>query len=308
MKRRISVSLVIFLFPVITFACDICGCGVGNSYIGLLPDFNKTIMGFRYRFNSLRTHIGAGGAISYLTTDETYRTIEVWGGWNIGKKFRLMTSIPFNFNEKVNQGDVNRKKGLGDISVSGYYELFNKKQSVLTSKLLAQSLWIGGGFKLPTGEYTSADKSEGADNSNLFQLGTGSVDFTANLMYDIRLQDAGLNINSSYKLNSANKYDYRYGNKFSLSAQAYYKFRLAKKISIAPNVGTHNMKLPIKTKIACISIRRIEAEEFLLATTGVETVMGKIIVEIINYPCVKTSPMILLKAGDRFMLHVSFLF
>ncbi|MBL7763465.1 MAG: transporter [Chitinophagaceae bacterium] len=307
MKRRISVSLVIFLFPVITFACDICGCGVGNSYIGLLPDFNKTIMGFRYRFNSLRTHIGAGGAISYLTTDETYRTIEVWGGWNIGKKFRLMTSIPFNFNEKVNQGDVNRKKGLGDISVSGYYELFNKKQSVLTSKLLVQSLWIGGGFKLPTGEYTSADKSEDADNSNLFQLGTGSVDFTANLMYDIRLQDAGLNINSSYKLNSANKYDYRYGNKFSLSAQAYYKFRLAKKISIAPNVGTQ-YETANKDKDGA-SLSDGSGGRILLATTGVETVMGKIIIGG-NYqlPLHQNLANGFVKAGDRFMLHVSFLF
>lgn len=307
MKRKISFSIAIFLFPVITFACDICGCGVGNSYIGLLPDFNKTIMGFRYRYNSLRTHIGAGGAISYLTTDETYRTVEAWAGWNISKKFRVMASIPVNFNEKINQGDVKRKAGFGDVSATAYYELFNKKQSVFTNKLLVQSLWIGGGIKLPTGEYTAADKSGGIDNSNLFQLGTGSVDFTANLMYDIRLQDAGLNINSSYKMNSANKYDYRYGNKFSLSAQAYYKLRLAKKISIAPNVGTQYETANRDKDGAALS--DVSGGRILLATSGIEIAIEKIIIGG-NYqlPLYQNLANGFVKADNRCMLHVSFLF
>lgn len=44
-------------------------------------------------------------------------------------------------------------------------------------------------------------------------------------MYDVRLMDAGINTNVSYKINTTNKYDYRYGNKLSANIPACYKFR-----------------------------------------------------------------------------------
>src|SRR5205085_710700 len=40
-----------------------------------------------------------------------------------------------------------------------------------------------------------------------------------------------------YKLNTGNKYDYTYGNKLSLNVQAYYKFRILQKFTLAPNAG-----------------------------------------------------------------------
>lgn len=306
MKKSIICSIIIIVFPALTFACDICGCGVGNSYVGILPDFNKTIMGFRYRYNSLRTHIGAGGTISYLTTDERYRTIEAWGGWNIGKKFRLMVSVPVNFNEELNQGETSRKAGLGDASMTGFYELLNKRKTVFSGKLLVQSLWIGGGVKLPTGEYSALDKSSSGSDANLFQLGTGSFDFTANMMYDIRLQDAGLNISSGYKINTFNKYNYRYGNKFSLSTQLYHKFRIKNKFTIAPNAGvlyeTAQKDSDGKYK------SDISGGNILLGTAGFEASFKKIVVGgNIQSPFSQSLANGFVKANDRFMLHLSFL-
>ena len=304
--KRIFIGLAsLFLLSAICSACDICGCGVGNSYIGILPDFSKKIIGIRYRYNSLRTHIGAGGAITYLTTDERYRMMELWGGWNISKRIRIMASLPYNFNEKKSQDEIKRKSGLGDFMVSGYYELANKRKAVLNDKLLVQSLWIGAGVKIPTGEYANADKSDMADNSNLFQLGTGSIDFSANVMYDIRLQDAGLNFNAGYRINTVNKYSYRYGNKFSLSTQAYYKFRLADKISIAPNAGIQyeNAAKDMDGRYrADISGGRI-----LLATVGAEAVFNKVIVGA-NYQLPLSQRLAggFVKANNRWMIHVSF--
>lgn len=47
--------------------------------------------------------------------------------------------------------------------------------------------------------------------------------------------DLGVNLNTSYKLNTENQYDYRYGNKFTGNLLAYYKFNIKQKIRIAPN-------------------------------------------------------------------------
>ena len=220
-----------------SLACDICGCGVGNSYVGILPDFNREIIGIRYRFNSLLSHLGRDGMHTYLTTEESYQTLELWGGWNIGRHFRVMASLPYSLDKQTNQGVTKSKNGIGDISVSGYYQLLNSRSAAGDHHLLVQSLWLGGSVKLPTGQYNPKDKSLIDENANLFQLGTGSVDFSINGMYDVRIQDLGLNVTANYKINTTNAYNYRYGNKFSSSGQFYYKFRTKKSLIIAPNAG-----------------------------------------------------------------------
>lgn len=236
MKKIIILLIACCLTGFTGDACDICGCGVGSGYIGILPDFNKKIIGLRYRYSSIRTHVGIGGSSSYLTTSEQYHTTELWSALRLSKKIRLMATLPYNFNQKENSSGNYNKNGLGDISINGFYNLLNSKQGVGKNKLLVQSLWLGSGIKLPTGKYQPSNK-QNSNDANVFQLGTGSVDVSLNVMYDIRLQDLGLNINSSYKINSGNSHDYRYGNKFSFNAQLYHKFRLGNYCSIAPNAG-----------------------------------------------------------------------
>jgi hypothetical protein len=236
MKRIIITTLLLTGFFTDTKACDICGCGIGSGYIGILPDFTKRIIGIRYRTNSLKTHVGIGGSSSYLTTSERYRVAELWSAINLNKKIRLMFTIPYNFNEKENSSGTNRKNGLGDISLTGFYNIIDSRTSAGEKRLLIQSLWLGAGIKLPIGKYMASNK-ENSNDANIFQLGTGSVDFNLTAMYDIRLQDIGININSSYKINSRNRQNYAYGNKFSGNAQLYHKFKLGNDCSIAPNAG-----------------------------------------------------------------------
>ncbi len=305
MKKIVFILSMIFIMGQAN-ACDICGCGVGSNYIGILPEFNRHIMGIRYRYNALQTHIGSGGAITYLTTKEVYRTAELWGGWNLGKNFRVMASIPYSFNERVNQGNTNSKNGIGDVSVSGYYQLVNNKHPVGASKLLVQSLWIGAGVKLPTGKYNPADKTSLTQNTNLFQLGTASTDFTLNTMYDIRLQDAGINVAASYKLNTTNKYDYAYGNKASINAQAYYKCRINNKVMIAPNAGVlyENSKKDVDGEIPV----DISGGNVLSGTAGLEVSFRKITLGgNFQKPLSQDLARGIVKSGNRAMIHLSFL-
>lgn len=286
-------------------ACDICGCGAGNSYIGILPDFNSHIIGMRYRRNMLQSHLGPGGSHTYLTSKEIYRVAELWGGWNLSRKIRVMASLPFSFNERINQSKSDTKNGLGDIVVNGYYEVVNKKSAVGKSSLLVQSLWLGAGIKLPTGKYEPADKSSGSENTNLFQLGTGSTDVLLNAMYDIRLQDAGLNVAAAYKMNTSNRYDYRYGNKFSGTAQLYYKIRINKKVLLAPNAGVQ-YEYSDKDHDAG-TVVDISGGNMIAGTVGIETGFKNIAVGAnFQKPFSQKLANNMVRSGNRLMVHLSF--
>ena len=151
------------------------------------------------------------------------------------------------------------------------------------------------------------DKSNTDNNSNLFQLGTGSIDFTANIMYDARLQDAGINIAAGYKINTRNKYDYRYGNKFNQSSQAYYKIRIKDKLTISPNAGilyeTAAEDRDGKYEVA------ISGGRILLGTIGFETAFKNILVGA-NWqaPVSQNLANGSVAARNRAMLHFSLLF
>lgn len=286
-------------------ACDICGCGAGNSYIGILPEFRKKIFGLRYRYNILRTHIGAGGSVTYLTTKEYYRTTELWTGWNIGSKIRVLVTLPYQFDEKQTSAATKSKSGIGDMSVAGFYEFINQRKTLRNGQMLVQSFWAGAGVKLPTGKYETADKSSNNSATNLFQLGTGSTDFYLNTMYDIRLNDLGLNTTAAYKINTANKDNYRYGNKFSLSSQLYYKFRLAKKFTLAPDAGIlfeSSAKDLDKGFTADLS-----GGNLLAGTAGAEISLGKTMIGF-NFQAPLSQHLAggFVQAKGRGMLHIAF--
>jgi len=126
-KKIILTTLL--LSPLSLLACDICGCGVGSYYIGILPEYNKRFMGLRYQYKSLQTHLGPQGNVTPLTTDETYQTAELWSGWNIGTKFRVLAFVPYNFIKKTSQSTNVSRDGLGDIAIMGYYNVFTNSNT-----------------------------------------------------------------------------------------------------------------------------------------------------------------------------------
>ncbi len=303
MKKILMISMLFLTTPTIINACDICGCGVGSNYIGILPEFRNHILGIRYRSNKLLTHVGVGGSSSYLTTTEYYRTTELWGGFKVGKNLRLITSVPYSFIKKENQSSSLDKNGIGDISGILFYQLLNTKK-LRHGKLLINNLWLGGGIKLPTGEYNPIDKMN-TNASNLFQLGTGSVDFSINSMYDLRYQDAGINFTGNYKMNLANSSSYLYGNKLSLTSQFYYKFKLANKLTIAPNAGllyeTAQKDVDNNNKVD------VSGGTVTMGGIGMETTYNNLNFGI-NWqlPIQQDLANEIVKAKSRIMMHISF--
>jgi len=308
MKLKILFLIGLIGIPVShSRACDICGCGAGNSYIGILPEFNQNIAGIRYRYNALLTHMGSNGEHTYLTTDERYQIAEVWGGVTLGQRFRIMGTLPYAINSKTHQSHKMEKNGLGDASLWAYYQPLNYNSAIFKSKMLIQSLWIGGGLKLPTGQYAE-DEALTKNDANLFQLGTGSVDFMLGGIYDLRLQDVGISLNASYKMNTSNKYAYRYSNKLSGSVQFYYKFNIQNRFTFSPNTGLIYEHAGIDTRKG----RKVltSGGSILLAGMGLEGMIKNKAVWGASYhvPVRQDLAYGIVQAKDRVMVHIGWMF
>jgi hypothetical protein len=279
-------------------ACDICGCGVNNYYIGILPQFNHKFFGLRYHFNSFNTH---------LTNDATqfsrdlYQTIEFWGGWNIGKRVQVLAFVPVNFNHQASDEGVVNLKGLSDIMLLANYKLID-----ISSATVSQQLWIGAGVKLPTGKFEIEDNDPDVASAANGQLGSGSTDILLNAMYNVRVNKLGINTTASYKINSVNKDEYRFGNRLSASSFAYYPIRFSKTV-ISPNLGI----LYENTKGSELKDRKIDLTggSILQGSAGAEVGFNKIAVGFnVQLPLAQNFAENQTKAKIKGMAHVSFAF
>jgi len=216
-----------------TFACDICGCGVGNYYIGILPQFNHKFFGFRYHVSSYNTRLANDPS---QFSKDLYQTIEWWGGWNLGKRMQILAFVPYNFNHQHSDEGVTQKNGLGDIIVIGNYKLVDVTSVTVSNKQISQQLWLGGGVKLPTGKFEVDPNDPDLAAIANGQLGSGSKDFLLNAMYNIRVNQFGVNSTASYKVSTVNKDQFKFGDKYALTSFAYYALH-ASKAMISPNVG-----------------------------------------------------------------------
>ena len=149
MKNYIITICILFL-SVTAAACEICGCGTGNYYIGLLPQFSRSFLGIRYQFSSFHTSI-KGDATQY--SNDLFQTIEVWGGINIGNKWQVLALVPFNMIHQASDDGTFNTSGIGDIAVLGNYKIFEHSSLTKNKQSVTQQAWIGAGLKLATGKF-----------------------------------------------------------------------------------------------------------------------------------------------------------
>lgn len=288
--------------PINAGACDICGCGSGSNYVGILPEFTKRVAGMRYRYNQLQTHLNRNGT-SYLTTKEQYQVAELWGAIQSGKKIRFMATIPYAMNKKTNSEKSIYQQGLGDITLLSNYQLIQTRKQGAANHLWIHSLWLGGGIKLPTGKYEPANKEQ----ANFFQTGSGSIDFLLQAMYDLRKQDIGINFNALYKINTRNQQGYLYGNRLSASAQLYHKWKIGKDANLSPNAGVlfETSGLDYNEEVSVFA----SGGNLLLASGGIEfTSKHWIAGASLQDPVSQKIANDFAKSGLRFMLHAGIIF
>ncbi len=232
--RKITLIFIIAISFSSAYACTICGCGGGNFYMGLLPNFNNKFIGIRYHYVRFHTQL-ANDATQFSTN--YYNSMELWGGWNIGKKWQLLGFVPYYYNKQVDDDGTTCKSGLGDMTLMANYQLLHSKSMNKNNKSIEQVLWFGAGVKLPTGTFKVNPNDSATTLADInAQIGTGSTDFLLNALYNIRIGFLGVSTSVNYKIGTTNSTQYKFGNKFTANSIAYYRFR-AHGMGIAPNIG-----------------------------------------------------------------------
>lgn len=227
--KKVLILIGVFFITVTSQACEICGCGVGNFYLGMMPRYNNQFIGLRYRYMSFSSKpADEPGEFSH----DTYRSIELWGGMKLAKKWQAMAFVPYQMNQRITNEKSTTSNGLGDITILLNYRLLNA-----ATKNGNQQLWLGGGAKLPSGKYkvdfTNPENNLGDPNA---QAGSGSVDFLTNLNHNLSLGKWGLNTSANYKVNTTNSNNFKFGNRFTVSSLAYRRFQ-SKAVGITPVLG-----------------------------------------------------------------------
>lgn len=297
---------IILLFVFVTtlstaYACEFCGCGVGNFYLGILPQFSKNFVGVRYQAQKFDSHVGLHPS---LATSEYFQSTEVWGRFYPIPKLQIMSMVTYHVNKQMTTSENIYLEGLGDIPVLVNYDVINTTRDD-EDYLVNHNLWMGGGIKLPTGKYKFQETPTEVANPN-FQLGTGSVDFFMNGLYTLRYKKVGINADVTYKLNTYNKDQYRFGNKFNGSASFVFIQQVGG-LGIMPNVGMYVEDSGLN-KSGDITITD-SGGSATFVTAGLQLYWGKISIGgSYRTPVSQNLANGRIRANDRMMVHLTFLF
>ncbi|PIB37466.1 hypothetical protein BFP72_07990 [Reichenbachiella sp. 5M10] len=225
--------MVLFLSFIVSsaWACDICGCQLGGYSFGILAQNPTHFIGVRYNQAQFRAYID-NETLPDEYSHDTYNMLELMGRYVIGKRWQVSGIIPYSFNEMDGNSQQVSVSGIGDPVLLSYFNVLNTSTEAFRN--LNHSLILGAGLKFPLGKFDEEDNDE-IINRN-FQLGTGSLDYLLSGIYTIKYKSFGLNIESTYKMNTTNKLDYHFGNQFNSASKFYYAF-IQPNYSLLPYVG-----------------------------------------------------------------------
>jgi len=233
-KKYLILLIPFIVFSIESSACDACGCAMTGNYAGIYPQFTKNILGVRFgnrRFNHPNTELNFNGS-SQVLSDE-FNTVEIWGRFYPTPKVQVFATVPFRVHTRSEAERTTRLRGVGDISISANYTLFNSADS--SKSALKHALLIGGGVFMPTGKFMQRDDRLVSLPAQ-FQLGTGAFSFSLNANYTLRKRNWGLNIDGQARLSEENERSYEFGNLYAAVASVFYKLEKGT-VAILPNVG-----------------------------------------------------------------------
>ncbi|MBV6641958.1 MAG: hypothetical protein KI791_14645 [Cyclobacteriaceae bacterium] len=238
MTKKLLLLTLLSMIGIRVIACDVCGCSLSGLYFGFVPVQNTHFVGVKYNMASFDAFIDND---DYYFEDEysedTYQRFELVGRFSLGSRIQIRYMVPYLNNVMDGSHQHVRSHGVGDPVALVYYNLLNPTNT--GDETIMQSLSIGGGLKFPLGDYDKTDQEE-IINRN-FQLGSGSLDYLVSTNYTLRYQKMGVNAEGSYKINSANKHGYRFGNQANISANLFYYVE-GDKYSLVPFVGAYYEK------------------------------------------------------------------
>ena len=216
--------------PLVGRSCDVCGCGLSMGSLGILPLQQRHFLGLRSQFQRFETlgHDDAAGS------EERFRTLEIWGRWQIASRWQLIGLLPYQQVERqIFDGDRTLGKGWGDASLLVQYTLLDPRRQ--KGRAWQHALQFGAGIKAPTGKYQYTATDGQALNANL-QSGTGSTDGLLTATYILRHNAFGLYLDGTSRLTTTNQDHYRFGNRLSSGARIFW-WKPAGRFTFVPHAG-----------------------------------------------------------------------
>lgn len=219
-KSLLITALVVISIGQQSYACDACACSFGGNYVGVLPQFSRSFVGVRQYYRSFNTTGMDNG--EKVSANDIFNRTELWARFVPHKRIQLFGFLPWVNNIQNVEGETEKRNvtGLGDALLSANYTVINTGDS---SNMLKQLLLIGVGVKLPTGKFKTTQNNE-LLHANL-QAGSGSVDYQTSLIYVLRYNSFGISTDITYRFNGGNSNQYRFGERFSTNANAFYRYR-----------------------------------------------------------------------------------
>ena len=207
--------------------CDACGCSAtgGNFGFGDLQQNNKVTL--RYLNQNYRSRETIFNNSPW--SNEHFGTIQLLGLFSIAKNLKVLGIIPFQFITKETTTSISSANGIGDISLMGIYNLFNKENE----DAYKFNWLVGAGVKLASGKF---DENFGGSINPGFQLGTGSFDFSYLTEFSITYKQWGWQQTLNYLYKTTNKFDFKFGNQWNYFTNIYKKINVGNS-EIIPLLG-----------------------------------------------------------------------
>lgn len=211
MKTLFRTALVAVLYISMlsnAIACDICGCSISNNNPFLFPNASRHFIGMSTHHRNYQIH-SDDGTISLLYATNLLLSAQ----YAIGNRFRLQAVLPYI----INQYGEDAKKGLGDISLSGNYTIWNK-----TTGITKHMITLTAGIKLNTASSTpSANPSLAIAD---LQTGSGSMDYLFAAGYRVTHVNWIALLQAGYRYNNQDKKSgLRFGDITTASFNLYHK-------------------------------------------------------------------------------------
>lgn len=220
MKKWISASIIAFVC-LNSYACDVCGCsinpGVGNVIPGVFTNYFGVRSSVRH-FES--THLSLFGDASTVSK-EWFSSTELQGRYSPHRRIQVYGFIPYNTVHKIEEDNLYKTNGLGDLRLQINTLLIDKSDSTKNSIF---NMFLGGSIKLPTGRYEFI-KDEVSYFHRTMLPGTGTFDYTISSDIIYRKKSLGTIASLGYTRRGENELMYRFGNVFYGQLSGFYQLK-----------------------------------------------------------------------------------
>ena len=214
--------------------CDTCGCGGNGGSMGFGTGLNNNFIGLRYIGQKYRSRDGIFDNSPWI--NENFNTVQLWGKIPVSNRITINTLLPYHRHNRTFADNTEQKiNGIGDATLLAYYNLIQPLPDSIISIKPKHALQIGGGLKLPTGSFDTAN-IEGSVNPS-FQLGTGSWDYLLAANYGLTYRNWGFSTMVNYTLKTENSVNYQFGNQLNLTLNAFKTYYASNSLAFTPQIG-----------------------------------------------------------------------